>query len=1259
MARYRWTLALILICLPILTTVITAFRIRDLPKSTNEINKPELKTRKCDDCDVNEPKVGYKLHNVKIESEKKYEEVKKVVREKPQIINQKIIEGKSALKFKDKTAINDDDSVEVELLNKKTSSKGQPTLKIEQTSEFKTNILESKKPTVKTDNDNDDDDDDDNDDDGSKEDSKENNRKISNVKYDSKQNLKENEVKKPILKLRDINKNSDDDDDDSDGDDDDDDDDDDEDDGIKISITKKIVTKEKKTKDLKEKIKEDNQTKGSKSKITTTEDEKKQKEKLGPIKNENKLSEVKEKISDKTLSQKTDQKEVQKEKKHEIKPVDEKPERDTAKQQKETSKDSTQLKPPQEKKTSKKEEKENLKKEVKKSNLESKKDDKPKETSKSKETKKSTKTESVTKKQQESSHKKSIESTHERKEVHSKSESNLKQVTDALKRRNLLQSEFEDFYSFFPTFAPNFSRIHNPECRRQGQILLRQLRGTKLWALNMLDATAKIPSGLLQGNGIQLGDFDQCLGSRARVQLETGSIVKVQGQYCLARLDLKAERSDLELPVHLAQAKNLFKSRIDDPGHFVPRFSTLSWGICLPSACNPQDVEVVVKDALMHYQHISGLVIRVKVDSRDCQTTSGNDWWEDWMQLPTLLTLAFYAVVILLVLVATVQDYLASRQSEEVENTEDSTEMKETKDDEKEKDAEASKRPDGFVSAFSLYRTIEKLVAPGSTDEISCIHGIRGLATLALLLAHKFLPVAVMPYTNRVKIAETVSSPLWSWCRAGWMYTDCFLLLSGVLMAHRFTSAGAPRRLLSRYLRLSPALLAVVLFYAYIWDNISEGPMWGTLVTKNAEVCQQGWWWNLLYVQNYFGFEDMCAPQTHQLALDMQLTILGVIVVWGIQSREGLSKILLPVVHLLAAYSRYTTVRDHRLTMLAYHGASVSQLYRTARLSYTSTFHRSTPYLIGLSLGLALKKTSAHGKFLLTLGWLFSITLWGLVLWAGMDSGYPQYRYNVTFAAQYAALAPIASALAIAWIIYVVHSGNCDFLVGFLCCRPLVLISRLSYALYLCQFIVFLTNAATVRTSSEFTLISVIDIQEISGIILSSVILTLTFVTPMQSMQKISFWSESKNDQSESSDKLEPIVEEPEEKYKEEISEIKCEEKIELPIIRSRQHLVAHREMLEEIPEVEVEYEIQREKIEALEEIIEEEEDEVGEEIDNNDDEDLEIIEEEQAGEEMWEERDYSVGRSQSRNDDQDLDEWEWTTNGGDRNGAQYYRYSR
>ncbi|KAJ0179167.1 hypothetical protein K1T71_004879 [Dendrolimus kikuchii] len=981
--------------------------------------------------------------------------------------------------------------------------------------------------------------------------------------------------------------------------------------------------------------------------------------KVEPVKKETKTIETKDKLVEKKPEAKKTDKTIDKEKsktplnlvREEKKdlPVGIKSPKESEKKQKESDKEPAKSKTTQNKVEKEKKQADN--KSDKKATIEKVKDDKLKEDPVIAQIQKETKVEFDKKrftKEHGQRDKSSKEKLSDSEEASSKTESHLKHVTDALQRKNLLKSEFEDFYAFFPTFAPNYSRIHNPECRRHGQIVLRQLRGTKLWALNMLDATAKIPSGVLQGNGIQLGDFDQCLASRARVQLDTGSVVKVQGKYCLARIDVKAEHPELEAPVHLAQAKNLLRGRIDDPGHFVPRFSTLNWGVCVPSPCNPEDVEMVLKDAVKHYQHTSGVAVRVKVDEQDCQVEKGGKWWEDWLEIPTLVTLSFYGVIILLVFAATVQDFVARREPNgEKEGAKDHQEKLDVKE-------EHRKHSDGFLAAFSLYRTVQKLLAPGMRDEIACIHGVRGIATIALLVAHKFLPVAAMPYTNRLKITEMVSSPVWSWCRAGWMFTDCFLLLSGTLTAYRIATnneSGALKRLLSRYLRLTPALLAVVLFYAYVWDNITTGPMWGTWVTKNAQICKDGWWWNLLYVQNYFGFENMCAPQTHQLALDMQLTVIGGMLVWAVQTKQGFFRLLLPGLHIYAAYSRYTTVRDHRLTLLAYHGVSVSQLYRTARLSYSSTLHRSTPYLIGLGLGLILVKPKNHGKFILTLGWVVSILLWSLVWWAGWDAGSLQYHYSATFAAQYAALAPLASAIAVAWVIYAVNNGSCGLLSQVLCCRPLVFISRLSYAVYLCQFIIFITNVATVKTSSEFTLMSLIDFKEISSIILASVVLTLTFITPMQSIHKLLFF-ESKEKRSPSNPeikdklKLEPIIEQP---------ILKREDKVE-PQIR-RQPLLAHREVLEEIPEVEVEYEIQREK-EGLDEILEEEEGDYENDSQNTLDDDLEIIEEEGGEDEAWDEREYER-RPISREDDRDLDEWEWTANGNGRNGAQYLRYAR
>lgn len=164
---------------------------------------------------------------------------------------------------------------------------------------------------------------------------------------------------------------------------------------------------------------------------------------------------------------------------------------------------------------------------------------------------------------------------------------------------------------------------------------------------------------------------------------------------------------------------------------------------------------------------------------------------------------------------------------------------------------------------------------------------------------------------------------------------------------------------------------------------------------------------------------------------------------------------------------------------------------------------------------------------------------------------------------------------------------------------------------------------------------------------------------PLQTLPKISFGSKT----NKQVDNKEVSDENPIEKNKEnEVQTEQNENTKETPQVRRT--FLAHREVLEEIPEIEVEYEIQRDTNDGLEEILEEDDDDVLEEemLEKLDDEDLEIIEEEQgeedSGEDFWDERRNHITRRSFTND-QDLDEWEWTANGNERSGSQYHRYNR
>lgn len=599
MARNRWTLALIIICLPILATVITAFRVRDLTKAQDSSKLQTKKPQQCEHCDV---KVGHKVHSDKTESDKhRNDELKQAVREKQQLVSQKL-ESKSNHKYDVRSDEDEDDDDDLEFLKIQTGFRQEvPKVRKLETSEPENS---SKKAGIDKPKDYEDDDDDDNDDDeGSKGSTfpkvinkpklgemKKPSIQISKGKHDTKNTETKATKIKPkeeINEYDDYNDNENDNDDDEDDDDDDenydglkniedlfkilhmeknpdsktkkeskadkskiqieqkgqrakieinDDDDDDEDDNGGDEITQKSTQKKTPTsilpKTVIEQIKKPTIQALKETKVHETnlkakdnhehqkplsipvlkhekEDLKKEEEsrpkqpadrnKLETKKEESKPHPTQKLIKDKDIPKEKD-KPVPVVKKEDNKPKD-KASDEKSKSEKgdpipkvhdEHSKIADYVKKSQEHEKAKEITTEKIETKVEKAKYKS---EDSKQERKSTHEPKTTERDSI-----ESFEDKKDKFEFEKPQLMSKirekhsaeklsdseeaSSSNLKHVTEAMHRRNLLKSEFEDFYSFFPTFAPNFSRIHNAECRRHGQILLRQLRGTKLWALN-------------------------------------------------------------------------------------------------------------------------------------------------------------------------------------------------------------------------------------------------------------------------------------------------------------------------------------------------------------------------------------------------------------------------------------------------------------------------------------------------------------------------------------------------------------------------------------------------------------------------------------------------------------------------------------------------------------------------------------------------------------------------------------------------------
>lgn len=114
--------------------------------------------------------------------------------------------------------------------------------------------------------------------------------------------------------------------------------------------------------------------------------------------------------------------------------------------------------------------------------------------------------------------------------------------------------------------------------------------------------------------------------------------------------------------------------------------------------------------------------------------------------------------------------------------------------------------------------------------------------------------------------------------------------------------------------------MAIVLFSSWIFPHIGSGPQWGQLIEQNSELCQQNFFKNIFYIQNWFSFKDQCAPQLQQLAIDFQLFLIAPLIVWLFQSNVVVGFGVFGLINAFSAAMRYSETINERMSFVVFHG---------------------------------------------------------------------------------------------------------------------------------------------------------------------------------------------------------------------------------------------------------------------------------------------------------------------------------------------------
>ena len=258
-------------------------------------------------------------------------------------------------------------------------------------------------------------------------------------------------------------------------------------------------------------------------------------------------------------------------------------------------------------------------------------------------------------------------------------------------------------------------------------------------------------------------------------------------------------------------------------------------------------------------------------------------------------------------------------------------------------------------------------------------------------------------------------------------------MLSGVLVAYSITNrlmrlqrVNVVREYISRYLRIIPNIIVVMLTTAYILPLISYRTTHRmSVVDKPAELCINYGWRNLFMIQNWFKFEEMCNLHTHHIGTDFELFLFSpfLLMLMHKSPKKGISIVV--ILAIISTILRFYANYCHNLYYFVPFSADLSTLIDTANYLYTLPTHRFTVYGMGLLLGFILRKLKyvKLKQYQIMIGNLISAISTTIIYKACVRMTGLDVEYDRGLHALYAAFAPILVCVPVSWLIFASQNG--------------------------------------------------------------------------------------------------------------------------------------------------------------------------------------------------------------------------------------------
>ncbi|XP_033118021.1 nose resistant to fluoxetine protein 6-like [Anneissia japonica] len=585
------------------------------------------------------------------------------------------------------------------------------------------------------------------------------------------------------------------------------------------------------------------------------------------------------------------------------------------------------------------------------------------------------------------------------------------------------------------------------------------------YALMMLDSYGKIPPGILQGNKLWLGLYDQC--SNQSRQLDGGR-ENFKAVYCLASVTEKNQ-------------------------------PLLSVGVCVPDSCKSTDLaELIGSDSVKNVFSVS----------YSCSKTP------DYTPA-AIVCLIFLSFLGLFIMVGTMYDFLrryevlGGRRDGFEALAEDHRADHTINGPSSDKNVKISNgdapisiqniKPENerfivkFILCFSLLINGSKILNTKQGEgSLGALNGIRVLSLWWVILGHTYIFPETL-FSNPTIIVDILSRFTFQAVGNATFSVDSFFFLSGLLVTYLTlkylrNNNGKLNWVMfyvHRYLRLTPVYMLVIFFFATLTPYLATGPIYSIVFDPNPApgienqltYCQDYWWTNLLYINNLYpsSLQTECLAWSWYLANDMQFFIISPFVIYLLYHYFFAGVVAWSILLITSFGSLIGVSIKYNITTYA---LSLNPNVKTfgADEIYVRPWTRIPPYLVGMAVGYILYKYLGRVRMrrhVAIMGWIAATGI-GLAVVYGLYGNYHGNLLSEGASVVYITLSRFSWAVALAWVAFACvtgYGGPVNSLLSWSVWIPLARISYCAYLLHPIIMFVFYYSLPTLIYFSDFLLI--------------------------------------------------------------------------------------------------------------------------------------------------------------------------------------------